>query len=124
MTLFPAVLAWQTRSAALWGWPVFIGVVGTLGQMAVAEALKHADMTVLMPFDILKLVWATPIGIAIFAEVPDLLTWLGTAIVFASFFSIAWREAKLRRAEATLPRGSGAGAGGRLRAHGDATAEA
>ena len=34
-----------------------------------------------------------------FAEVPDVLTWVGAAIVFASSFYIVWREAKLRKAK-------------------------
>jgi drug/metabolite transporter (DMT)-like permease len=111
MTLLPAALVWQTPSPALWGWLLFIGVVGTLGQMAVTEALKHAEITALMPFDFLKLAWATLIGLVAFGERPDLLTVLGAAIVFASSFYIAWREATLRRtdrARVDCPRARGA----------------
>jgi drug/metabolite transporter (DMT)-like permease len=97
MTLLPAVLVWQTPPAALWGWLAFIGVIGTLGQIAVTDALKLADMTVLMPLDFLKLVWATFFGIVLFGEIPDLLTWVGAAVVFSSSFYIAWRESKVRR---------------------------
>ena len=61
----------------MWGWLIFIGVIGTLGQIVVTEAVKLADMTVLMPFDFLKLVWAAFLGIILFAEVPDFLTWVG-----------------------------------------------
>ena len=82
----------------MWVWLLFIGVIGTLGQIVVTDALKLADMTVLMPLDFLKLVWATAFGILLFAEVPDLLTFVGAAIVFGSSFYIAWREAKLRKA--------------------------
>ena len=57
-------------------------------------------MTVLMPFDFLKLVWAAFLGIIFFAEVPDIYTWIGAAIVFASSFYIVLREAKLRRGKA------------------------
>jgi len=98
MTLVPAVLVWQTPGLDMWGWLVFIGVIGTLGQLVVTEALKSVDMTVLMPLDFLKLVWAAFLGIIFFAEIPDLLTWVGAAIVFGSSFYIAWREAKLRKA--------------------------
>jgi drug/metabolite transporter (DMT)-like permease len=101
MTLVPALFVWQMPSLDMWGWLIFIGVIGTLGQLVVTEALKLADMTVLMPFDFLKLVWATFLGIIFFAEVPDFLTWVGAAIVFGSSFYIAWREAKLRRAMST-----------------------
>ena len=99
MTLVPAVLVWETPGLDMWGWLVFIGVIGTLGQIVVTEAVKLADMTVLMPFDFLKLVWAAFLGIIFFAEVPDVLTWVGGAIVFGSSFYIAWREAKLRKAK-------------------------
>lgn len=100
LTLIPALFVWQTPSLEMWGWLIFIGVIGTIGQFIVTEALKIADMTVLMPFDFLKLVWATFLGIIFFAEVPDMLTWIGAAIVFGSSFYIAWREAMLRRAHA------------------------
>jgi drug/metabolite transporter (DMT)-like permease len=100
LTLVPALFYWQTPSPELWVWLIFIGVIGTMGQFIVTEAIKLADMTVLMPFDFLKMVWAAFLGMILFAEVPDALTWLGAAIVFASSFYIIWREAKLRREKA------------------------
>jgi drug/metabolite transporter (DMT)-like permease len=100
MTLVPAVVVWQAPPPELWGWLLFIGVIGTLGQIVVTEAFKLADMTVVMPLDFLKLIWATAFGIILFGEVPDLLTYIGAAIVFASSFYIAWREAKVRKERA------------------------
>jgi len=100
LTLVPALFYWQMPSPGLWGWLIFIGVIGTIGQFVVTEAIKLADMTVLMPFDFLKLVWAAFLGMLLFAEIPDALTWVGAAIVFASSFYIMWREAKLRRIQA------------------------
>lgn len=97
LTVVPAIWVWQMPSTDLWVWLVFIGVIGTIGQIVITEAIKLADMTVLMPFDFLKLVWAAFLGMIFFAEVPDALTWVGAAIVFASSFYIVWREAKLRR---------------------------
>jgi drug/metabolite transporter (DMT)-like permease len=100
LTLVPALSVWQTPPAGMWPWLIFIGVIGTLGQIVVTDALKLADMTVLMPLDFLKLVWATAFGIVLFAEVPDLFTWLGAAIVFGSSVYIAWRESKVRKEKA------------------------
>src|SRR5215831_8263085 len=115
MTLIPALLVWQTPMLDLWGWLIFIGVIGTLGQLIVTEAVKLADMTVLIPFDFLKLVWAAFLGIIFFAEVPDLLTWVGGAIVFGSSLYIAWREAKLRKAKGLSPaQSAAAGTSGKL----------
>lgn len=106
LTLIPALFFWQMPSPGMWWWLIFIGVIGTLGQFVVTEAIKLADMTVLMPFDFLKLVWAAFLGMLLFAEIPDALTWIGAAIVFAASFYIVWREAKLRRlqAQAALPK--------------------
>jgi drug/metabolite transporter (DMT)-like permease len=98
LTLVPALFVWQMPSADMWLWLLFIGVVGTIGQIMITEAIKLADMTVLMPFDFLKLVWAAFLGMIFFAEVPDEFTWIGAAIVFVSSFYIVWREAKVRRA--------------------------
>jgi drug/metabolite transporter (DMT)-like permease len=53
-----------------------------------------------MPLDFLKLVWATILGIVLFAEMPDTFTWVGAAIVFGSSFYIAWRESKVRKEKA------------------------
>jgi drug/metabolite transporter (DMT)-like permease len=100
LTLVPALWVWQMPSADMWVWLEFIGVIGTIGQIVITEAIKLADMTVLMPFDFLKLVWAAFLGMIFFAEVPDALTWVGAAIVFASSFYVVWREAKLRRHKA------------------------
>lgn len=99
MSFIPALPVWQAPALDMWAWLILIGVIGTLGQLVVTEAVKLADMTVLMPFDFLKLVWAAFLGIIFFAEVPDLVTWVGAAIVFGSSFYIAWREAQLRKAK-------------------------
>jgi drug/metabolite transporter (DMT)-like permease len=42
--------------------------------------------------------WASVIGYLAFGEIPDLWTWIGGTIIFASTTYIAYREAALRRA--------------------------
>jgi drug/metabolite transporter (DMT)-like permease len=100
LTLVPALFVWEMPSPGLWGWLIFIGVIGTIGQFIITEAIKLADMTVLMPFDFLKLIWTAFLGMIFFAEVPDAFTWIGAAIVFSSSFYIVLREAKLRKGKA------------------------
>lgn len=101
LTLVPALLVWQWPPAEMWVWLVFIGVIGTLGQFAVTESLKLADTTALMPFDFLKLIWAAILGATLFAEIPDVFTWVGAAIVFGSSLYIAWRESVVRKQKST-----------------------
>ncbi|MEO1331477.1 MAG: EamA/RhaT family transporter, partial [Pseudomonadota bacterium] len=45
-----------------------------------------------LPFDFLKLVWATLLGIWVFGETPDAFTWIGAGVIFGSGLYIARRE--------------------------------
>ena len=65
--------------------------------LEVAEALREADAGAIMPFDFLKLVWASLFGYYLFAEVPDVYTWVGASIIFASGTYIAYRENAVAR---------------------------
>ncbi len=99
LSLGPAIYVWQWPDPAAWGWLLFIGVGGTIGQLLLAESLKQAEATAVMPFDFLKLVWTALLGLWLFAEVPTLHTWIGAAIIFSSGFYIAYRESVIARAQ-------------------------
>jgi len=96
-SLGPALWVWVTPPPEAWVWLVAIGVLGTIAQLALSQALKETEPTAVMPFDFLKLVWTTLLGLWVFGELPDLLTWVGAVVVFASGFYIAWREHRERR---------------------------
>ena len=97
-SLGPALWVWVAPSPEMWGWLVVIAVIGTIAQLALTQALKETEPTAVLPFDFLKLVWATLLGMWVFGELPDLVTWIGAMVVFASGFFLAWREYQARRA--------------------------
>lgn len=97
LSVGPAIYVWQHPTIEMWGWLLFIGVAGTLGQLLLAESLKQAEATAIMPFDFLKLIWAAAIGYLVFAEVPTFYTWIGAAIIFGSGIYIAYRESIIAR---------------------------
>ena len=97
LALIPAIFVWTWPS---WAQLAIIGggaVIGTLGQMAMAQAFRVADVTVVLPLDFTKLIWAAILGYLLFAETVDLWTVTGAVIIFASVFYIAMRERKLRQ---------------------------
>ncbi|HSF93656.1 MAG TPA: EamA family transporter [Thermohalobaculum sp.] len=96
-SLGPALWVWVTPPPEAWVWLVAIAVLGTVAQLALSQALKETEPTAVMPFDFLKLVWTTLLGLWVFGELPDILTWIGAAVVFASGFYIAWREHQERK---------------------------
>jgi drug/metabolite transporter (DMT)-like permease len=95
-TLPAALWVWQWPTAEQWAWLVAIGALGSGVQLFLTKAFQLADTSVVLPFDFLKLVWASLFGLLLFGEVPDALTWIGGTVIFASSVTIAVRE---RRAE-------------------------
>lgn len=98
LSLLAAIPHWSWPDPGMLGWLVAVGVLGTAGQVALAQSFREAEATVVMPFDFLKLIWAATIGFLAFGEVPDGWTWVGGTVIFASSVYIAYREAKARTA--------------------------
>jgi drug/metabolite transporter (DMT)-like permease len=97
LSLPVAIPVWITPGGEQLLWLVLIGVLATLGHLAMTGAFKASDATVVFPVDYTRLVWASIIGYLAFSEIPDVWTWVGGTIIFASTTYIAYREAALRR---------------------------
>ena len=98
LSLPVAVPVWVTPNGEQLLWLLLIGVLATLGHLAMTGAFKASEATVVFPVDYTRLVWASLIGYLAFSEIPDIWTWVGGTIIFASTTYIAYREAALRRA--------------------------
>ena len=72
---------------------VLMGASGLLSHWCLAQAFKMSDTTFVMPLQFTKLIWASLIGLFIFAEQPDVWTWIGGVIIFISIVYITYREA-------------------------------
>ncbi len=70
-----------------------MGASGLLSHWCLAQAFKMSDTTFVMPLQFTKLIWASLIGLFIFAEQPDIWTWVGGVIIFISAVYITYREA-------------------------------
>lgn len=93
----PALFVWQWPTPEQWGWLVFIGLAGSAGQFAMAEAFKYAETFVVTPIDFVRLIWAALFGFLLFGEVPEIATWMGGAMILGSTAFIAYREHILTR---------------------------
>ena len=107
MSLGPALYVWKTpEDMAAWAILLLIGLSGTAAQILLAESLKTTETTVVLPFDFLKIVWASMLGFLLFTEIPTLYTWIGAGLIFASSFYVAYRERMVDKREAVRPVGS------------------
>ena len=91
-----AAVVWRAPNAEEWLWLIAMGVLGAGAQFLIIRAYKVGEATFVAPFDYSKLLIAGAIGFFVFAEVPDLWTLAGAAIIVASTLYIARREARLQ----------------------------
>jgi len=61
----------------------------------VAQAMRRAEASEVMPYDFARLLWASALGFIVFTEVPEWGTLVGGLIIFISTVYIAWRETRL-----------------------------
>ena len=78
---FPALYVWQWPPAYTWGWVVVIAFCGTFSHYCMARALLHADATVVIPMDFLRVPLTAIAGWLIYSERLDLFTVLGAALI-------------------------------------------
>ena len=106
-----ALTVWQTPDWQQFGWLALVGALGSLGHLALAEAMKEGDVVVVLPADFTKLIWAAVFGYLFFAEIPDWGTWLGGAVIFFSVSYIAYQEHQDRKNENLKSQSQFGGAG-------------
>ncbi|MBT3928660.1 MAG: DMT family transporter [Rhodospirillaceae bacterium] len=90
---------WETPTGWL-DWLVFsgLGIFGGLGHLFVIKAYEHAEASFIGPFDYGQLIGVTIIGYLVFAEFPDIWTWVGAAIIITSGIYVSRRERQIRPA--------------------------
>ncbi len=103
MTGIPALFVWVHPTLEQLLWLLGIGAVGTIGHLAFAQSFKHAEMSAVLPFDFLRLIWASAIGYMLFGEIPTWITWIGGALIFSAACYIGIREAQLAKRNKTKP---------------------
>jgi drug/metabolite transporter (DMT)-like permease len=103
IALIAAIPYWATPTLAELAWLSAIGVFGALTHLCANQAIKEADLTVLLPFDFIRLIWAAIIGYLVFAEAPSIWTWVGGAIIFVAGTYLAIRESRLTGAPSAVP---------------------
>ena len=98
LALLPgAIMEWRTPTWEELGWLFLTAVFATLMHLAMTEAFRCAEISVVQPVTFLQLIWATLLGYYVFAERPEVWVWIGGAVIVGSATYIAHREAAARR---------------------------
>ena len=71
------------------------GMIGGVAQILLTESYRHAEASVLAPFEYASILLAILLGYFVFAETPTAYTLTGSAFVVAAGIFIIWRERQL-----------------------------
>lgn len=81
--IIPAVMVWKWPAAETWPWILLVAFCGTFSHYCMARALVHADATVVVPMDFLRVPLTAIVGWLIYSETLDTWTIVGTALILA-----------------------------------------
>jgi drug/metabolite transporter (DMT)-like permease len=89
---------------------ILAGLLGGFGQVLLTSSYRHADASVIAPFEYVSIIFALAIGYWMFDEVPTVAMLGGASLVVAAGVLIIWREHKLglersRQRKAMTPQG-------------------
>ena len=83
---------WQTIRSHDWPVILGIGIVGALAQIAITDAFRHGQASLIAPLEYTALAWGVGLDLLIWHVLPDAITWLGAAIIVASGLYLLRRE--------------------------------
>jgi drug/metabolite transporter (DMT)-like permease len=94
LAFVPMLFVWVTPTWAQAPWVLAIGVSSSIGGYCFTRAVASADARIVQPFQFSRMIFATAIGFVMFAELPDVWTWIGAAVIFAASYYVVLRERK------------------------------
>lgn len=74
-----------------------LGVIGAMGHYFVARALAYAPANIVAPFQYMQLIGSVIVGYLFFGDFPDVMGWIGAAIIVAAGLFIGWSQRKPER---------------------------
>ncbi len=80
---------------------IALAITGFGGQLAITEAFRHGQASVVAPFEYSALAWGLGLDWLIWQTLPSSHTWLGAAIVIGSGLYLIRREKRISEAHAT-----------------------
>ncbi|MFK5980245.1 MAG: DMT family transporter [Rhizobiaceae bacterium] len=95
VSLFSLYWGWVVPDFKMYILLVSAGLLGGLGQIAMTQAFRAAEASLLAPFDYSNMIWAILFGIFLFDEYPSQPVIIGGSIVVMAGMFIIYREKKL-----------------------------
>lgn len=95
ISLLTLPFGWVVPGAVTAACLVGAGLAGGIGQILLTESYRHADMSVVAPFEYSSLIFSVLIGYVFFGDVPTVFMLVGGVIVVGSGLFVIYREHRL-----------------------------
>ncbi len=95
LALVTVPFGWAMPDPAIAAMLVMTGLLGGVGQVLLTSAYRHADASVVAPFEYASMPMAIAVGYFVFGEVPGRAVLAGAALVVVAGILIIWREGRL-----------------------------
>ncbi|WP_140532749.1 DMT family transporter [Mesorhizobium sp. B1-1-8] len=95
MALFSLPFGWQAPTTQQAGLLVASGFCGGLAQILMTAAYRHAEASVVAPFEYTSMILGVVVGYFLFGDIATVNTLAGGLIVVAAGIFIIWRERQL-----------------------------
>lgn len=110
MALLSLPFGWQALTPAQAGLLIAAGFCGGLGQILMTSAYRHAEASVVAPFEYTSMILGVVVGYLVFGDIATINMLVGGMIVVAAGIFIIWRERQLglertRTRKAVAPEG-------------------
>jgi drug/metabolite transporter (DMT)-like permease len=97
--LVPALWVWRWPSPTAWAWVVVIAFCGTFSHYCMTRAMRHAETTVVVPMDFLRVPLTAAAAWWVYAEAIDFWTALGAALILGANLVNLLRRGQLEEAK-------------------------
>ncbi|MGJ3258458.1 MAG: DMT family transporter [Rhodospirillales bacterium] len=97
VSLSVASFVWIAPTAEQWMLMIALGLIMVTAQSCFIQAMKSADASFTVPFFYTTLVFAAVYDFGLFGVIPEVLSWLGAAVIIAGALFLAYRERQLQR---------------------------
>lgn len=87
---------WQPMTAPDWAWMAVLCVTGALGHWTLIRCYEVAEASAVQPFAYLQLVFASALGLLVFAETIRPNVAIGAGVIVAAGLFTLWRERQNR----------------------------
>jgi drug/metabolite transporter (DMT)-like permease len=93
LTFIAALFFWAWPSAGQLAWLILVGLLGTGAHLAMIQAYRCAALSSVEPLSYVRMLWAALFGFLVFGEIPEIWTWVGSALIILGAIIVTARKA-------------------------------